>query len=161
MVRMQFANNVFVQIVKYICSDSIIYLLNCCSYFSFSPSLSLSLSPLDGGYQVPICWLGAGCHIFQRTPDFPISSRPDFFEFQKRIYRIFAIYLALIGDPDASLNLSHALMDLISKKCEWINLSYICTCYHHNIIVFVTFLYFKKLSKLTNWEFYLWFQPGI
>ena len=90
--------NIFVQISKCICSNCQIYLRNCCSYFSFS------WAGFAGGIKSPICWLGAGCHIFQRTPDFPISSRQDFFEFQKWIYWIFAIYLPFdrLTQTDAS-----------------------------------------------------------
>ena len=78
--------NIFVQIDKYICW---IVAATFPSHYLSRPELE----PSAGGIKSPICWLGAGCHIFQRTPDFPISSRQDFFEFQKWIYWIFAIYL--------------------------------------------------------------------
>ena len=82
------------------------------------------LEPSAGGIKSPICWLGAGCHIFQRTPDFLIS-RAGFLQIPEtdllNICNLSALWSA---DPDASLNLSHALMDLMSKKCEWINFNF-------------------------------------
>ena len=123
----------------FVCPNFQMYLLKVSNIFgqllqSYISSHYLSAWAVSaGGIKPPICWLGAGCHIFQRTPDFPISS-PGFLRIPEmdlpNICNLSALWSA--ADPDERLNLSHALIDLMSKKCQWISSSKCKYCHFWN-----------------------------
>ena len=143
---------------KCICPNFKMYLLKFSNIFAkllqllflLTISLGLSLSPLRGVSSRPSADWAPGV-TFSNAPQISRFPRARISSNSRTGFTEYLQFICLwSGDPDGSLKLSHALMDLMSKKCEWINLSNMYSLHHH-IIVIVTFYYISRYwGKLRN-----------
>ena len=117
----------------------------CCSYFSFSLPPSLSLNPLRGVSSRPSADWAPGV-TFSNAPQISWFPRQDFFEFQKWIYWIFAIYLPFdrLTQTEASTCLMLKLI-WCQRSVNESTLPLMCTC--HSYLINIRF--FTKLSNET------------